>query len=454
VPEAPAVRAAPGARPGNGVAAPGAVPNATRAEAAGRVATGLESLSAHAINGLNVGFNADEAPCNVPFRIAPCGPTTTISLSLAPGAVGGFEHVTGTGGALAQFLTTLSAVADNGLAASSDGMAAVAEAIARTKGSTVTITLPAIDYGFAGSFDEVAIDVNGQDGDELQAIGPRDEQPGPGWVFPLSGRVTIEEFTPFVMRGNFSAPVVNVSRVDWDNVGDDPVLDISETVTGSFVIGATWRSDPRTEIIQAEDPFELAARDLAEFMPVGSADVAERARAATADAAAGTSTGYVVQPMTPFPACDCSCAPSATFASPCDSICEPAVLHCAANDASRSDIAVLAERNAAVVAASDGLRGEFDAFMAAQNYDPGYRAALLDAFDQQTSARDQRNFVRSMGMPLEQIEEEVDPALQRILNMTREEYIAELKATKVPEALHAELLEIFDEYERQRAAAP
>jgi hypothetical protein len=445
---APATRPAPGATPGQ---TPGAVADPTRAAAAQRVATGLDSLSAHAINGLNVGFNHEEPPCNRPFVLGACGPNTTINLSLAPGSVGGFEHVSGTGGALAQFLTTLSSVADHGLAESSDAMSAAARAIAETKGSTVMIVMPAIDYGFTGPMEGVQIHVNGAGGDELQAIGPQDVQPGPGWMFPQSGSVMIEEFTPFVLRGRFRAPVVNLTRVDWDTIGDDPTLDVSEVVTGSFVIGAPWRGDPRTVMLQTEDPFELAARDLAEFMPLPGADVAERVRSsAPAAGGSGSASGYTVQPMSPLFSCDCRCAPLESFSALCRSVCEPAVLHCTSLEATRAEFANLASRESAITAATEGLRGQFNAFMNSQNWDPAFQAAMLNAFDQQATARDQRNFVRSMGMPLEQIEEEVDPSVARILRMTRDEYIAELKATNVRPELIPELLQIFDGLQVER----
>lgn len=69
-----------------------------RAAAADQVATGLAALSAHARNGLSVGFDPDAAPCPEPFRFEPCGPT--INLSLSPGGVGGFDSAAGTGGDL------------------------------------------------------------------------------------------------------------------------------------------------------------------------------------------------------------------------------------------------------------------------------------------------------------------------------------------------------------------
>lgn len=443
-PEAPAAQAA-RARP---KAPRGAAPDATRQGAEARVATGLDSLSAYAINGLEVAFNHDEPPCSEPFVLAACGPNTQVNLSLAPGSVGGFAHASGTGGSLAHFMTTLTAVGDHGIERANAEMEAAAQAIAETKGSTVTIVMPAIDYGFTGSMDGVLIHVNGEGGDELQAIGPQDTRPGPGWMFPQSGQVTIEEFTPFALRGRFSAPVVNVTRVNWENIGEDPVLDVSEVVTGSFVISAPWRGDPRAVMLQTENTVELATQDLAAIMPLPGSGVDGSMRSPV-PSEAEFATGYAVQPISALPRCDCSCAPLEPLSPACRPICGPALNHCGATESVRRDAARGFEREAALVEASGGLRERFDAHMQATNADPDFRAAMLEAFDRMGSAREQRNFVRSMGMPLEQTEAEVDPNLERILRMTREEYIDELEATNVPAALHPELLEIFDEYQRR-----
>jgi hypothetical protein len=427
-----------------------AAPDPVLAAAANQVATGVAALSAHARNGLSVGFDPDAAPCPEPFRFEPCGPTTTVNLSLSPGAAGGFGAASGTGGDLGQFLTTLGGVAANGIAETEQGLAAAAQAIGRTKGSTVHITMPAIDYGFTGSLSNVYIRVNGDGGDDLLSIEPRDVIPGPGRGFPLSGRVTIEEFTPFVMRGRFSAAVVNTSRVGED-LGDDPAFEISDQIDGRFVIGGPWQNDARAQRLQTEDPFELAAQDLAEFAPLQGMDIAALARAASAGApTSGQATGFSVLPISAFPSCSCGCQPLENVAPACRPICEVAARHCAVIDRFGTADAGAAAREAEIATASDGLREQFGAFMRSQNFDPAFQESLLGAFDQQTSVREQRNFVRSFGMPLEQTPSEIDPEVERVLSLTRDEYRAELVARGVPAALHAELLEAFDEMKRRQ----
>jgi hypothetical protein len=281
---------------------------------------------------------------------------------------------------------------------------------------------------------------------------PRDVIPGPGRGFPLSGRVTIEEFTPFVLRGRFSAAVVNTSRVGED-LGDDPVFEISDEIEGRFVIGSPFRNDSRAQRLQTEDPFELAAQDLAELAPLQGFDIAAIVREASAGAAAssrGAGSGYSVLPIEAFPSCDCGCAPLENASLVCQSICEVAVRHCAvAAGFGAADARTAAEQSEMAVA-SEGLRDQFDAFMRSQSFDPAFRGSLLEAFDQQTSVRDQRNFVRSFGMPLPQVQSEINPELQRQLSLTREEYRAELEALGVPAALHAELLAAFDELKRRQ----
>ena len=110
-------------------------------------------------------------------------------------------------------------------------------------GSAVSIVIPLIDYGFTGSFDNAAISVRMSGDRRWSAIGPADEQQRSR----LTGRVTIEEYTPFVIRGSFVAPLAEFLPSGFPD--QPPVFTPRDTVTGSFTSVAPWLSDERTEII-------------------------------------------------------------------------------------------------------------------------------------------------------------------------------------------------------------
>jgi hypothetical protein len=62
--------------------------------------------------------------------------------------------------------------------------------------------------------------------------------------------VTIEEYTPWQLRGSFSGHLTNVDRLNL--VGDDPSMPIHENIQGPFNIIAPWHKDDRMIVETAE----------------------------------------------------------------------------------------------------------------------------------------------------------------------------------------------------------
>ena len=69
-------------------------------------------------------------------------------------------------------------------------------------GHHVQIYTPMFDYGFSGTFDGAEIIVTMAGGKKLRTFGPKERLRR----HPLTGRVTIEEYSPFILRGRFEDP--------------------------------------------------------------------------------------------------------------------------------------------------------------------------------------------------------------------------------------------------------
>ena len=236
-----------------------------------------------------------------PFEFLACGPSTIISLALAPGMYGSLDHTTTQGGQAAQFIDQLLGMGAVSGPGTLEELARQADAV---DGSSINIIIPLIDYGFAGSFSNAAISMNRAHQKThysvFEAIGPRDALPGPEIGFPLSGQVTILEYTPWVLRGTFSALMVDKAQSDM--TVDDPVLTAVHKLSGQFNIIGPWRGDDRAQVATREDLQRSVRQDLGSvFHPSGVGQTgADTTSYSPGPASSGTANGG-------GPACDCSC---------------------------------------------------------------------------------------------------------------------------------------------------
>jgi len=113
-----------------------------------------------------------------------------------------------------------------------------------------------LDYGFTGEIDRAAIHVTMKDEKILSAVGPPDRE---GRQL-LTGQVMIEEYSPHVLRGSFTAPLAVIVEEE-DGTAH---YERRETVTGTFTIVAPWQSDERIAIVH--DDQEQMVEDLANTM--------------------------------------------------------------------------------------------------------------------------------------------------------------------------------------------
>jgi hypothetical protein len=295
---------------------------ATTAAQAKRVAEeldeGMNSLNPHLANGTQVGWHTQQHPCDDAFVTSVCGPYTSISLSAVPGMFASVEQATGRGGEFGQFFSMLSGMTEMGPGAAGKKYQQALESASELDGVEVNIAIPLIDYGFSGTFENAWLTVSKRGGGRYQAIGPQDIQPGPGSQYALSGKVTIDEFTPSVMRGSFQG-----AMVDPDSkaiVGEGVALPIAANISGQFQVVGTWQQDARIHRETAEDITKSVHDDVgslsAQSMHVGGASASADSQRGTPASSGSNSAGSVL-----INQCDCSCNVMANPALECEAQC-------------------------------------------------------------------------------------------------------------------------------------
>ncbi|MEZ5569921.1 MAG: hypothetical protein R3E54_16545 [Halioglobus sp.] len=315
--------------------------DATRQMAQDDLATGLTALSNQTALGAHATFERERARCVQPFGAVSCGPITSIQLALTPGSLGDMTQTTGTGGALAQFMAQITAIADHGALLTDAQWQTAMKKVRDTEGSTVTITIPLIEYGFTGAFDNAEIVVNGGAGHgNFQALGPEDSIPGRGQEYRQSGRVSILEFSPYVLRGRFEADLTELSAVDFISAGEDMPLPIVRQISGEFVIAAPWEGDRDVAVYQPQST-ESALQDLSQAFPVvGNMNLADILPPEVLEGQSSATAGNLpASPVSDFPSCACDCQPVVSLTPECKPICKVKLRACWAEDSRRKKLA-------------------------------------------------------------------------------------------------------------------
>ncbi len=276
-----------------------------------------DSLTANVDSAVEVSRSTRERDCVEPFRYDACGPHMLISLNLRPGTWAMPSQTTGAGGQAAQFMGGLQAMSRQIGTDVGQTMENIVARLEGIDGSSVGISFPLIDYGFAGSFDNASINVSMAGGKRLSAIGPADET----GRSPLRGQVTIEEYSPFVIRGRFVA-----SLAEWLPNGDDPpIFQPRTTVSGYFSSVAPFQEDERARPV--EKSIEEVAEDVAQSFGL-SPDVMEMLEDAGAfsgqnsagDPGQSGEAGGAVDEAPPE--CDCSCQAEPDATTFCRLVCD------------------------------------------------------------------------------------------------------------------------------------
>ena len=262
-------------------------------------------------NGLN---------CNEPFKYQACGPQTRISLGVMPGTYIIPGQTNTAGGQAGQMMAGLQAMSQTSLFDTQQRMQELTAVIETIDGSDVSIAMPMVDYGYSGTFNRASITVQMAGDRSCSTFGP----PDANQMTRLTGKVTIEEYSPAVMIGRFVAPLAEF--VEGPN--GEGVYRSCGTVTGSFTSAAPFVGDERSRIIQ--DSHEQMTEDIMNSLGI-PADMAYKMKqdgSLTPQAAGGAgSSGSAGGGMLDGD-CSCECANRLSADDLCEFFCEEEFAAC------------------------------------------------------------------------------------------------------------------------------
>jgi hypothetical protein len=213
-----------------------------------------ETLNPNVSGATQVRRSVSDPNCREPFKYTACGPHMNISLNVAPGTYLSLAHTSSQGGMAGQMMGSLSAMAQTSAFDSQERVMHLAGLLEGIDGHSVSIDVPMFDYGQAPSFDNAAITVGMANNQSYSAFGPMDET----GRSPLTGRVTITEYSPLILSGTFSASLAEYVAGAGPN--DPPVYQSRGTVSGTFTSVAPFLGDERATIVH--DSHEQMADDI------------------------------------------------------------------------------------------------------------------------------------------------------------------------------------------------
>jgi hypothetical protein len=161
-----------------------------------------------------------------------CGPQLGIALSKDNGAIPSIGFVGGSGGLINSAPASTESASAEALIQNYQTMVMQAE------GEMISISVPLIDFGSTAGFGNARISVTKNiDGNESGSFEAMSPWPAANGGPDYNGQVTITEYTPHMLRGTFSAELI-----DSDDIGKmEPPYPVVSRVAGSFTVPAPWR---------------------------------------------------------------------------------------------------------------------------------------------------------------------------------------------------------------------
>jgi hypothetical protein len=183
-----------------------------------------------------------------------CGPQLRIML-VKDGGIPGFGFVGGTGGMMKQ-------MAASGAAFELDDQSLVenlSELAKQNEGRMIELSIPLVDYGFQGTIRNAEVHVSKGSAGNFIAV---QQNPDSHGFYPPNGIVTIEEYSPVLLSGRFSASLVDSEAVAGITPSN-PVLPAAGSIDGRFVVSAPWRG---SNFNQEFDSDSLMMNDMVQDM--------------------------------------------------------------------------------------------------------------------------------------------------------------------------------------------
>lgn len=147
-----------------------------------------------------------------------------------------------------------------------DAMVKLENALEGMDGSEINISVPLVEYGYAGSFNNARIKVNKANTKDrgYEAYGPPVEDGMDKHWRPPTGKVSITHYSHQAIQGTFSANLIDESLRAR---ADDPV--VAKTISGSFFIPAPVLHDKDFEI-STEQLKEEMIQNMIQQTPFGT----------------------------------------------------------------------------------------------------------------------------------------------------------------------------------------
>lgn len=283
-----------------------------------------ETLNPNVSGATQVRRSPNGPNCSEPFKYAVCGPHMNINLTVAPGTYLNLAHTSSQGGMAGQMMGSLSAMALTSAHDSQERFTHLAGLLEGIDGHSVSIAVPLFDYGQTPTFDNAAISVEMANKKTYSAIAPMDDT----GMSPLTGKVSITEYSPFVIKGTFSAALAEY--VAGSGPDSPPVYQSRGNVSGTFTSVAPWMGDERVTIIQ--DSHEQMADDIMNSLgvPAGMAQsmredgTLPESMGGSPGGSAGSSSGGAVG----VPECTCECDMKPFADDLCELFCEDEFAAC------------------------------------------------------------------------------------------------------------------------------
>jgi|GEM_PF-2287094 len=340
-------------------------------------------------------------PCKRPFEAQACGSVTDIDLSLVPDSVHILDTILQPTMSLERRYRIAEPIQENPEAFLSDFMDSIAE-IQQQDGAKVSITIPQIQPGFTGSISNAHINVSrAGSSKDYQAVGSWAGSCLDGYR-PSTGTVTIEEFSKYVLRGTFSANLMDMENVKVCESGP-----VNKSDSGSFSITRiNWNINTEPPELDDDAVIDELVEDINETIPgLFSTEMLEYAKEQARkkraqneqkkkEKAASRQGGSV------FQSCGCNCEMETTFCEEnpnekCCMSCEPVFKACKGIPKNRFS-ALTAEEQSNENAEVHAMRQRYEAYLKSYGMSGDIKEQMMDAFDQLKTVNEKRLLIMSI----------------------------------------------------------
>ena len=343
--------------------------------------------------------------CIKPFEASPCGPTTRLDLLLVPDTAHLLDSLKEPSMSWERkFRLFDDVVQEGGNSFVSDYVNDMNE-IQQQDGWEVGIVIPQIQPGFTGTISNAHIQVAKaipQRG-SYRALGPWVGSCSDGY-YPATGQVMIEEFSKYVMRGTFSADLV-----DSETLKSCQSAAIVESDGGSFSITEIdWNLDIDTPPPSDDAIIDRTIEDANEVLPGLITDdmrehIKERAkkeREKQKQLKQQKEEAATKKKVSVFEKCGCKCEMEANFCASnptaeCCVSCEPIFNVCKGNIKSHS-AELTAEEQAQEDTEVHAMRQQYEAYIESHGMSGDMKLQMMKAFDDIKTIDEKRMLMMSL----------------------------------------------------------